>query len=118
MYSAQALDHFQNPRNVGDIADPDAAAQLENPACGDILKLALKIADGRITEVRFRARGCVATVACASKLTEMILGRSLADARSRRWEELVRALELPRESEHAGHLAVDTLAAALRHSAA
>ena len=59
VYSAQVLDHFQNPRNTGDIPDPDATAQIENPACGDILKLTLRIVDGRIHDIRFRAKGCV-----------------------------------------------------------
>jgi nitrogen fixation NifU-like protein len=54
VYSAQVLDHFQNPRNVGDIASPDASAQIENPACGDILKLTLRVIDGHINEIGFR----------------------------------------------------------------
>src|SRR5438309_11135666 len=58
MYSPQLLDHFQNPRNAGEITDPDVSVQLENPACGDILKLTLRITDGRIAELRFRAKGC------------------------------------------------------------
>jgi len=55
MYSAQLLDHFQNPRNAGEVADADAIAQIENPACGDVLRLSLKMNSGRITEIRFKA---------------------------------------------------------------
>jgi nitrogen fixation protein NifU and related proteins len=116
MYSALVLDHFQNPRNVGEVERPDASAQLENPACGDILKLTLKITRGRITEARFRARGCVAAIACASKLTEMIVDRAVTEVPQVRWEDLVSSLGLPRESEHASHLAVETLAAALKQA--
>ena len=64
MYSPQLLDHFQNPRNPGVVAAPDAFARVENPACGDILELSMKISDGRIREIRFRAKGCVPAMAC------------------------------------------------------
>ena len=70
MYSPQLLDHFQNPRNAGEVSNPDASAQLENPACGDVLKLTVRITDGRITEIRFLAKGCVPAMACGSVLTE------------------------------------------------
>src|SRR5690348_6964140 len=115
MYSEQVLDHFQNPRNAGELADADVSVQLENPACGDILKLWLKAKDGLITEARFKAKGCVPAMACGSLLTEMITGRTLAEARQMKREELVKAIGgLPKESSHAGHLAIDALAAALR----
>jgi nitrogen fixation NifU-like protein len=66
MYSAELLAHFQNPRNAGEIADADAIAEIENPACGDVLRLSLKIADDRITLAQFKAKGCVAAIACGS----------------------------------------------------
>lgn len=71
MYSAQVLDHFEHPRNAGAIESPDASVQIENPACGDILKLTLKLSGGRIEEIRFLAKGCVASMACGSALTEV-----------------------------------------------
>src|SRR2546430_4650124 len=74
MYSPQLLDHFQTPRNAGEITDPDASVQLENPACGDILKLTLRVTDGRIAEIRFLAKGCVPAMACGSLLTELVQG--------------------------------------------
>ncbi|MGA7381884.1 MAG: iron-sulfur cluster assembly scaffold protein [Terriglobales bacterium] len=114
MYSARVLDHFQNPRNPGTVARPDAAAQLENPACGDILKLTLKITDGRIAEICFLARGCVPAMACGSAVTELVKGRTIEEARALKREELVRAVGgLPDASIHASHLAMDTLAKAL-----
>ncbi|HSY91334.1 MAG TPA: iron-sulfur cluster assembly scaffold protein, partial [Candidatus Binatus sp.] len=76
MYSAQLLDHFQNPRNAGDVSDADAVAEIENPACGDVLRLSLKINSGRVAEIRFKAKGCVPSMACASALTELVAGRS------------------------------------------
>ncbi|MBZ5571854.1 MAG: iron-sulfur cluster assembly scaffold protein [Acidobacteriia bacterium] len=115
MYSPQILDHFEHPRNPGEIADPDATAQLENPACGDILKLTLTISDGRISHIRFRAKGCVAAMACASAITELVQGRTLQEARELRREELIAAVGgLPEASTHASHLAMDALASVLR----
>ncbi len=115
MYSPQLLDHFQNPRNAGEITDPDASVQLENPACGDILKLTLRVTDGRIAEIRFLAKGCVPAMACGSLLTELVQGRTLKEARKLRREELVQAIGgVPEASSHASHLAMDALAAALK----
>jgi nitrogen fixation protein NifU and related proteins len=115
MYSPQVLDHFEHPRNTGEVKNPDASAQVENPACGDVLKLTLRIADGRIEEIRFLAQGCVSAMACASQLTELVQGRTLVEARQLRREDLVLALGgLPPASAHASHLAIDTLSAALR----
>jgi nitrogen fixation protein NifU and related proteins len=115
MYSPQVLDHFQHPRNAGEVANPDASVQIENPACGDVLKLTLRIVDGRIEEIRFLAQGCVPTMACASLLTELLQGRTIAEARQLRREELVKAVGgLPKASLHATHLAMDALSAALK----
>ena len=115
MYSAQLLDHFQNPRNAGELPDADMTVQLENPACGDILKLALKLSDGVITAARFKAKGCVPAMACASALTEMLVGRPVGQVRQLRREQLVKAVGgLPKESVHASHLAMDVLSAALK----
>ncbi|HEY6373661.1 MAG TPA: iron-sulfur cluster assembly scaffold protein [Candidatus Sulfotelmatobacter sp.] len=115
MYSARLLDHFQNPRNPGEVADADAIAEIENPACGDVLRLSLKINSGRIAEIRFKAKGCVPSMACASALTELVAGQTLDETRSLRREKLIAAVGgLPQTSTHAAQLALDTLAAALR----
>ena len=114
MYSAKLLDHFEHPRNVGEIVDADASARVENPACGDIMQLTLKLAAGRIIQVRYRTRGCVASIACGSALTEMLIGLTPAEASTLKREAIVAAVgELPNESIHASHLAVDALQAAL-----
>jgi len=116
MYSPQVLDHFQHPRNAGEVANPDASVQLENPVCGDVLKLTLRVTDGRIFEIRFLAQGCVPAVACASALTELVQGRTITEARQLRREELVRAIGgLPKASLHASHLAMDALAASVKN---
>ncbi len=113
-YSEKVLDHFQNPRNVGELADADAEARLEHPVCGDIMKLAIKLAGGQIDQVRFKTRGCVASIAAGSCLTEMIAGKSLAEARALHRDQLVEALGgLENASIHASHLAMDVLAQVL-----
>ncbi len=114
MYSAQLLDHFQNPRNAGELPDADATAEIENPACGDVLRLSLKSTEGRITEARFKARGCVAAIACGSALTELVVGKTPDEAEDLRREDVIAALGgLPQASTHAAQLALDALSAAL-----
>jgi len=114
VYSREALDHFQNPRNAGDVNGADASAELQNPACGDVLRLSLKVIEGRIADIRFRAKGCVPAIACASALTQLVIGRTLLEARQLRREQLVSSLgNLPETSTHASHLAMDTLTALL-----
>jgi nitrogen fixation NifU-like protein len=114
MYSVQLLDHFQNPRNVGELADADATAELENPACGDVLRLTLKVSRGQITNARFKAKGCVASIACSSALTELIVGKTLSQALELRREDVIAAVGgLPQASTHAAQLGLDALSAAL-----
>jgi nitrogen fixation NifU-like protein len=114
VYSPQVLDHFEHPRNSGELPEASARTQVENPVCGDVLELALKIQDGIITEARFRARGCVASVACASKLTELLTAKSLAEAGQINREVLAESLGgLPPASSHAADLALDALSTLL-----
>jgi nitrogen fixation NifU-like protein len=114
MFSPQVLDHFEHPRNAGEVADPQASIQIENPVCGDILRLTLRVEEDRITEICFRAKGCVSAMACASLLTELVSGKTLEEARRLRREELTEAIGgLPEASAHASALAMDALRAAL-----
>jgi nitrogen fixation protein NifU and related proteins len=114
MYSPEVLDHFEHPRNAGTVAEPDASVQIENPACGDILKLSLKLAGNRIEEIRFLAKGCVCSMACGSALTELALGKAREQARRLTRDELISAVGgLPPASIHAAQLAIDALTAAL-----
>ena len=114
MYSPEVLDHFEHPRNAGALAAPDASVQMENPACGDVLQVMVKAVGGRIEEIRFLARGCVASMACGSALTELVRGRTIGEARALSREELLRAVGgLPAASMHATHLAMDALGAVL-----
>lgn len=115
MYSTQVFDHFEHPRNAGVLETANATVQLENPACGDVLKLTASIANGRIEQIRFQAKGCVPAIACGSALTELISGKTLAEAVKVNREDLVKMLGgLPEASQHASHLAMDALAALLK----
>ena len=117
MYSSELLDYFQNPRNAGEIADADASVQLANPVCGDILKLSIKVTQGVITDIKFRAKGCVPAMACGSAITELVKGKTLTEARHLGRADLVRTVGgLPQASAHASHLAMDALAAVLKKS--
>lgn len=115
MYSRQVIDHFEHPRNVGEVAQPSASVRVENPACGDIMQLSLRVSEGKIAEARYRTKGCVTAIACGSALTELLVGRSVAEAAAIRRQQLVEVLGgLSGETMHASHLAMDALQAALR----
>jgi nitrogen fixation NifU-like protein len=119
MYSQQVLEHFEHPRNVGELENPTAFAEVQNPACGDVMQLWLRLDFGRIVEVRYRAKGCVPAIACGSALTEMLLDKTTEEARRIRRVELVMRLGgLPTASLHASHLAIDVLAKALNQISA
>ena len=110
MYTPQVLDHFQNPRNAGELEPADAVVEVQNPACGDILRLSARVQDGRIAEVRFRAKGCVPAMACASRITEMIAGKTIAEARAVSKDDVIDSLGgVPAASGHAGQLATDAV---------
>jgi nitrogen fixation protein NifU and related proteins len=114
MYSAKLLDHFEHPRNVGDLNDADAVAEIENPVCGDVVRLSVKMDSGRIEQIRFKAKGCVPAMACASAITELASGKSLPEARRLTREDVITAVDgLPEASTHAAQLALDVLCAAL-----
>jgi nitrogen fixation NifU-like protein len=111
-YSPTVVDHFQHPRNLGDLADADAVAEVENPACGDRARLAVKVAGDRITAARFRAEGCPAAIAATSMTTELITGRTLDEALSLRDQDVATALGgLPRNKLHCSVLAEDVIRA-------
>lgn len=80
MYSEKVMDHFTNPRNVGEIEEPSGVGEVGNPVCGDIMKIYLKIEDNRIVEARFKTFGCGAAIASSSMATELITGKTVEEA--------------------------------------
>lgn len=114
MYSRQLLDHFQNPRYAGDLADADVVVEVENPVCGDIVRLSIKLEARRIVQIRFKAKGCVPSMACASALAELVQGKTVEEARKLDPDDLIAVVgTLPQASSHAVQLAVEVLHAAL-----
>jgi nitrogen fixation NifU-like protein len=110
MYSAQVLDHFQNPRNAGEAENADAVVEVQNPACGDVLRLSMRMEGGRVAEARFQAKGCVPAMACGSRITEMMMGRTVEELLAIRKEEVIESVGgVPAASGHAGQLAVDAV---------
>jgi len=108
MFSKQVLDHFQNPRNVGELKDPTAIVEVSNPVCGDILKVAVRVENERISEARFLCRGCTTSIACASRLTELLTGTEIRKLHEITVELLTTAFgELPPETIHGAYLAAD-----------
>ncbi len=114
MYSAAVLDHFKNPRNAGELESATAAVEVSNPVCGDIMRLAARVAGGRIEDVRFKTRGCVTAIACSSLLTELIRGKTLDQVRRITPAQISDALGgLPPATSHGSQLACDALEALL-----
>jgi len=115
MYSQRLLDHFRNPRNVGELAPPAVTAEVSNPACGDILRLSVRFEGDIAADVRYKTRGCTASIAAGSALTEWMVGKTRAELgliTPAMVEELVGGLQP--ESKHAAVLAVDGVRALLK----
>jgi nitrogen fixation NifU-like protein len=113
-YSDKVMDHFMNPRNMGEIEDADGVGEVGNPACGDVMKLFLKIENDRIVDVKFQTFGCGAAIASSSMTTELIKGKTIDEALKLSNQAVAEALGgLPPAKEHCSVLAEDALKAAL-----
>ena len=110
MYSERVMDHFSNPRNVGEIPDADGVGTAGNPVCGDIMKIFIKVEDDRIVDIKFKTFGCGAAVATSSMVTEMVKGKSLDEALAITNRTVAEALGgLPANKMHCSNLAADAL---------
>ncbi len=113
-YSAKVMDHFMNPRNMGDIEDADAVGTVGNPACGDVMRLYLKIKDHVIVEAKFKTFGCGAAIATSSMATEMIKGKTIEEAKGITNQAVAEALDgLPPIKMHCSVLAQEGIEAAI-----
>ncbi|MDA8170130.1 MAG: Fe-S cluster assembly scaffold protein NifU [Nitrospiraceae bacterium] len=114
MYSEKLMDHFTNPRNVGDIPDADGVGEEGNPTCGDVMKISIKVQDGRIVDAKFRTFGCGAAIGVSSMVTEMVKGKTLEEALSITKEAVAEALDgLPPQKMHCSNLGADALKKAI-----
>ncbi len=115
-YSEKVMDHFMEPRNMGDIKDADAVGTVGNPACGDVMRLYIKVEDDKITEAKFKTFGCGAAIATSSMATEMIKDKSLVDAEKITNEAVAEALDgLPPNKMHCSVLAQEAIEAAIKN---
>ena len=114
LYNDTVMDHFLNPRNMGDVAEADGVGEVGAAACGDIMKISLKIRDGKIEDARFKTFGCGSAIASSSMATELIKGRTLEEAKNFSNQEVVDALGgLPPVKIHCSVLAEEALKAAI-----
>ncbi len=106
MYSEQVMDHFMNPRNMGEIPDADGVGEVGNPACGDIMRITLRIEENRIVDAKFKTFGCAAAIASSSMATELVRGKTLEEAWAVTNRVVAEALEgLPPQKLHCSVLA-------------
>jgi nitrogen fixation NifU-like protein len=114
MYSEKVMDHFTNPRNVGDMEDADGIGQEGNPTCGDAMKIYIKVRDGRIVDAKFKTFGCGAAIAVSSMVTEMVKGKTLEEALALSKEAVANELGgLPPQKMHCSMLGSDALKKAI-----
>jgi nitrogen fixation NifU-like protein len=114
LYNETVMDHFLNPRNMGDVSEADGIGEVGAAACGDIMKISLKIRDGKIEDARFKTFGCGSAIASSSMATELIKGRTLEEAKNFSNQEVVDALGgLPPVKIHCSVLAEEALKAAI-----
>lgn len=116
MYTEKVMDHFSNPRNVGEIDDANGVGEVGNASCGDIMKIFLKVEEGIIQDVKFKTFGCGAAIATSSMVTEMAIGKSIDEALELTNQAVAEALDgLPPAKMHCSNLAADALHEAIKN---
>jgi len=116
MYSEKVMDHFSNPRNVGEIEDANGVGEVGNASCGDIMKIFLKVEDNVIKDIKFKTFGCGAAIATSSMVTEMAMGKTLEEALELTNQAVAEALDgLPAAKMHCSNLAADALHEAIKN---
>jgi nitrogen fixation NifU-like protein len=114
MYSEKVMEHFANPRNIGEIENADGVGEVGNPVCGDMMSFYINVKDNKIADIKFKTFGCVAAIAVSSMVTEMALGKTLEEAKKITKKSVAESLEgLPKEKMHCSNLGADALAKAI-----
>ncbi|HUV82723.1 MAG TPA: Fe-S cluster assembly scaffold protein NifU [archaeon] len=110
MYSEKVMEHFSNPRNVGEIEDADGIGEVGNPVCGDMMTIYIKVDDGRLSDVKFKTFGCGAAIATSSMITELAKGKTIEEALEISRDDVADSLDgLPPVKMHCSNLAADGL---------
>ncbi|MBT7101963.1 Fe-S cluster assembly scaffold protein NifU [archaeon] len=113
-YTKAVFDHFQNPRNMGEIEDADGVGTVGNPSCGDVLKVMLKVDGDKISDVKFQTFGCAAAIASSSMMTTLVKGKKISEAKKITNKDVAAALgQLPPIKVHCSNLAADALQKAI-----
>ena len=115
MYSQKVLDHFQNPRNMGEIKDADGIGTEGNPVCGDLMTIYIKVKNNKISDIKFKTFGCAAAIATSSMITELAKGKTIDEAKKIQRSDVADELDgLPPIKMHCSNLAADALHAAIK----
>jgi len=110
VYSEKVLDHFRNPRNVGELKNPDGVGVEGNPVCGDLMEIHIRVEDDRITDIKFKTFGCGSAIATSSMVTELAKGKTLDEALEITRQDVADELDgLPKQKMHCSNLAADAL---------
>lgn len=114
MYSEKLMEHFRNPRNMGEMENPDGVGTVGNPICGDLMSIYIRVRDGKIEDIKFKTFGCAAAISTSSMITEMAKGKTIEEALKISREDVAKALEgLPPIKMHCSNLAAEGLKAAI-----
>jgi len=115
-YSEKVMDHFKNPRNMGEMTNPDGVSEVGNASCGDMMQIQIKVEGGIIQDAKFKTFGCVAAIATSSISTEMIIGKTLDEAEHLTNDAVANALDgLPSHKRHCSVLAAEAIQAAIQN---
>jgi len=115
VYSEKVMDHFANPRNVGEIPDADGIGKVGNPQCGDVMWLYIKVKNGILTDIKFKTFGCGAAIATSSMITELAKGKTIEEVKKISRQDVADSLEgLPPTKMHCSNLAADALREAIK----
>ncbi len=114
MYSEKVLEHFSNPRNIGEIAEADGVGEVGNPVCGDVMSFYIKVKDDIIADIKFKTFGFVAAISVSSIVTEMAMGKTLEEAKKITKQSVVESLDgLPKAKLHCSNLGAEALTKAI-----
>ena len=114
MYSQKVMEHFQHPQNAGEIENADGIGEVGNPQCGDMMRITIKVEDGKLADIKWKTLGCGAAIATSSVMTQLAMGKTLAEALALTRDSVAKALDgLPPSKMHCSNLAADGLREAI-----